>query len=99
VLNTRVTPELAAEGLARDVLRAVQLARRSAGLGVSDRISLTLAGTPAAQEAIRAYQGLIASETLAVDVSVVGEGDLDDDPRAGEPVPVGERESIRVRIG
>ena len=41
VLDTAVTPELAAEGLARDLVRAVQQARRDAGLDVSDRIALT----------------------------------------------------------
>ena len=41
VLDTAVTPELAAEGVARDLVRAVQQARRDAGLDVSDRIALT----------------------------------------------------------
>ncbi len=45
VLDTAVTPELAAEGLARDLVRAVQQARRDAGLDVSDRIALT-SGAP-----------------------------------------------------
>ena len=45
VLDTAVTPELAAEGLARDLVRAVQQARRDAGLDVSDRIVLTVAGS------------------------------------------------------
>ena len=57
MLDTAVTPELAAEGLARDVIRAVQQARRTAGLDVSDRIWLVLAGTPAAQAAMRRPPG------------------------------------------
>ena len=40
VLDTAVTPELEAEGVARDLVRAVQQARRDAGLEVSDRIAL-----------------------------------------------------------
>ena len=43
VLDTALTPELAAEGVARDLVRAVQQARRDAGLDVSDRIALTIA--------------------------------------------------------
>ena len=98
LLNTAVTPELAAEGLARDVVRVVQQARRAASLGVSDRISLTIAGTPAAQQAIRMHQELIASETLAMAVEVAGPTALDDDPQVGEPAAVGENETIRGRL-
>ena len=46
VLDTVVTPELAAEGLARDLVRAVQQARRDAGLDVTDRIALTIGRHP-----------------------------------------------------
>ena len=42
VLDTALTPELEAEGLARDLVRAVQQARRDAGLDVCDRIALTV---------------------------------------------------------
>src|SRR5207247_10714985 len=46
VLDTEVTPELEAEGQARDLVRAVQQARRDAALHVSDRIRLTVRTTP-----------------------------------------------------
>ena len=65
VLDTTVTPELAQEGLARDVVRAVQQARREAGLDVSDRISLTVLGDQQVWEATVAHQSLIMEETLA----------------------------------
>ena len=71
VLDTTVTPELAAEGLARDLVRAVQQARRDAGLDVSDRIALTVAGSDAVQAAARVHQQLITSETLATSFEVV----------------------------
>ncbi len=70
VLDTAVTPELEAEGLARDVVRAVQQARKDAGLDVSDRIALRLAGDDVAVAAIEAHRGLIAGETLAVSLDV-----------------------------
>ncbi|HRK46678.1 MAG TPA: DUF5915 domain-containing protein, partial [Nocardioides sp.] len=70
VLDTAVTPELAAEGLARDLVRAVQQARRDAGLDVSDRIALTIAGSEAVQAAARTHEQLIASETLATSFEV-----------------------------
>jgi isoleucyl-tRNA synthetase len=71
VLDTEVTPELAAEGLARDLVRAVQQARRDAGLEVSDRIALTVAGSDAVQAAARAHEQLITAETLATSFEVV----------------------------
>ena len=98
VLDTTVTPPLAAEGLARDVVRAVQQARRAAGLDVSDRISLVIAASAAAQDSMRAHQQLIAGETLATAVEFTGPAGLNGDPRAGDPVPVGDGESVRIRI-
>ncbi len=70
VLDTAVTPELAAEGLARDLVRAVQQARRDAGLDVSDRIALTVGGSEAVQAAARTHEALIAGETLATSYAV-----------------------------
>ena len=68
VLDTTVTPELAAEGLARDVIRAVQQARRDAGLSVSDRIRLTVDGRDDVVGAAKAHESLLASETLALEI-------------------------------
>ncbi|MGH3275908.1 MAG: class I tRNA ligase family protein, partial [Streptosporangiaceae bacterium] len=102
VLDTAVSPELAAEGLARDVIRAVQQARRSAGLEVSDRIRLTVAGAPAAVAAMTTHRDLIASETLAQVLDLVDPAALEaGDPEAADPgpVPVGDGEFIRIRIG
>ncbi|HQR25610.1 MAG TPA: isoleucine--tRNA ligase [Nocardioides sp.] len=71
VLDTEVTPALAAEGAARDLVRAVQQARKEAGLEVSDRITLTLAAPADTLAAARAHEGLIAGETLAVRIDLV----------------------------
>ncbi len=68
VLDTALTPELEAEGLARDVIRAVQDTRKAAGLDVSDRIHLSIAGDAAADiDALLAHEGAIAAETLATE--------------------------------
>ena len=80
------------------MIRAVQQARRTAGLDVADRIGLTIAATPAAQAAMRAYTELIARETLATKLELADAAALDGDPAAGEPVPVGDGESVRVRV-
>ena len=69
VLDTVVTPELEAEGLARDLVRVVQQARREAGLDVADRIALTVQAPDEVIAAVRAHEAFVASETLAVSVS------------------------------
>jgi isoleucyl-tRNA synthetase len=76
VLDTAVTPDLEAEGVARDLVRAVQQARREAGLDVSDRIALSVVAAPAAADAARTHAGLIARETLATSFDV-SEGDVE----------------------
>ena len=69
VLDTAVTPELEAEGTARDLVRAVQQARKDAGLQVSDRIEVTISGPAETLEAARTHEALITEETLATSVS------------------------------
>lgn len=69
VLDTTVTPELQAEGLARDVVRVVQQARREAGLAVTDRIDLVVSGSPAVVAAVQAHETFVRSETLAESIS------------------------------
>ena len=69
VLDTAVTPALAAEGTARDVVRAVQQARRDAGLAVADRIALVLDAPGPVLDAVRAHEGFVAGEVLAVSVA------------------------------
>jgi isoleucyl-tRNA synthetase len=69
VLDTTVTPDLAQEGLAKDVVRLVQQARRDAGLAVSDRIALTLEGPDVVVAAVRAHEAFLAGEVLATSVA------------------------------
>ena len=65
VLDTEVTPELAREGIANDLIRAVQQARREAGLHVSDRISLTVIGGDEVFDATLTHRDRLVAETLA----------------------------------
>jgi isoleucyl-tRNA synthetase len=82
-LDIEITPQLAAEGTARDVIRLVQQARRDAGLEVSDRITLTLGVPESVRRQVATFVDMIAAETLA---TAVGWGDgtpnaeLDDEP-------------------
>ncbi len=67
VLDTALTPELVAEGLAREFVSAIQDARKQAGLEVSDRIRLTWhSADPVLVAAIAAHRTWIADEVLAV---------------------------------
>ncbi|MGM1016538.1 MAG: isoleucine--tRNA ligase [Actinomycetota bacterium] len=88
LLDTMTTPELEAEGLARDVIRAVQETRKKADFDVSDRIRLDLAFSDAADAAavVSAFElADVAGETLALEHSVTGaeSGVLGDTPSAG----------------
>lgn len=69
LLDTEVTPELAAEGLARDVVRAVQQARREAGLHVSDRIALRVDAPADVETAVREHEAFVTGEVLATSVA------------------------------
>jgi len=91
-LDTRVTPELAAEGTARDVVRIVQQARRDAGLSVSDRIRLTIGAEGAVADAVRTHAGFVAAETLAVSLDVRPADEID-----AEPQPAGD-DAVKVAL-
>jgi isoleucyl-tRNA synthetase len=65
-LDVRISPELAAEGMARDIVRLVQDLRKNSGLQIEDRIKLYLASPVAElQSAIDTHWATIAGETLA----------------------------------
>jgi isoleucyl-tRNA synthetase len=72
VLDFALTPELVQEGLARDVVRMVQQARRDAGLHVADRIHLALALPGEARDAVRAFASYVKEQTLAVELELDG---------------------------
>jgi len=70
VLNIELTDELVAEGIARDTIRAIQQARKDAGLNVSDRINLTVSAPQETLEALRTHEELVTGETLAVSLDL-----------------------------
>ena len=71
-LNLELDDALRREGLAREVVHAVQSARKNAGLDVEDRISLTLAGDEELLAAAREHQDYVAGETLATSLDFDG---------------------------
>jgi isoleucyl-tRNA synthetase len=92
VLDTELTPELVSEGVARDVVRVVQQARREAGLNVADRIALVVEAPDEVAAAVDAHRYFIAGEVLAESVKLgpVGQGAFE-----GE---VGDGVLIRVAV-
>ena len=62
-LDKTITPELAAEGFAREVIRAVQAARKKAGLLVDDRIKLSVSAKIAPE-----YVDIVKNEVLATEL-------------------------------
>jgi isoleucyl-tRNA synthetase len=84
-LELAIDDDLRAEGWAREIVHAVQAARREAGLEVSDRIVLSLDGDLQLLDAARQHETYIAGETLAVEV-VYGSAD------GAEPIQIDGRE-------
>ncbi|MBG6107258.1 isoleucine--tRNA ligase [Frigoribacterium sp. CG_9.8] len=75
LLDTVTTWELEAEGLARDLIRAVQDTRKAAGFQVSDRIDLTLYFESSSEKAgVEPFEDTIAEETLALEITAVETG-------------------------
>ena len=77
--------ELRREGLAREIVHAIQAARKSAGLAVEDRIALMLGGDAELLAAARAHEDYVSGETLAISISYDGAA-------AGEPASIEGRE-------
>jgi isoleucyl-tRNA synthetase len=69
-LDTVVSPELKREGVARNLVRVIQQARKDAKFHVSDRIRLRVAGDAALGEAVRVHRDYIATQTLAQELEL-----------------------------
>ena len=90
LLDTTLTDELQDEGLARDLIRVVQQARKDADFHVSDRIVLSIDGDAEVERALTAHRELIAGETLATDIQTT--------PLPSETHSVGEHSTVRVQV-
>jgi isoleucyl-tRNA synthetase len=89
-LGLAVDDDLRREGLAREVVHAVQNARKAAGLAVEDRIRLVLGGDDELVGAARAHEEYLVREVLAIEVDY--DGALD-----GEAATIEDRE-LRIAV-
>ncbi|UTE70898.1 isoleucine--tRNA ligase [Rossellomorea marisflavi] len=70
ILNTEITEELKLEGMAREVIRAIQTERKERDLPIEARISLRLDGDPEIRKAIENNESLIRESVLVKDMKV-----------------------------
>jgi len=92
ILDGKVTAELAAEGLARDVVRAVQQARKDADLDVSDRIKLIIEASDEVLSAVAEHSELVKSETLTLELETISNTAL------VNAVAVGDGQQVQVSV-
>lgn len=68
-IDTTLTPELIAEGIAREFVSAVQNLRKEADFNVAQRIRIRVATDAEAAAALRAFADFVNGETLCVDLT------------------------------
>lgn len=73
-LDIEVTPELRAEGIARELVNRIQNLRKEQGFEVTDQIRVTVESNAETDEAVRRYADYIAAQTLARGGVSVAEG-------------------------
>jgi isoleucyl-tRNA synthetase len=91
-LDVRTTPELEREGLARDVVRLIQQARKEAGLHVSDHIDLAVEASAPVRAALEAHAGYVREQVLAEGLDTRGargHAFVQEAELGGEPLLVG----------
>lgn len=91
-VTTEITPELADEGLARELVRRIQDMRREAGFELADRITTWVAGDADVQRVLTSHGDYVRAETLTTDL-VAGE------PPADAHVASHDLEGTKVTIG
>jgi isoleucyl-tRNA synthetase len=78
-VTTEVTPELAAEGLARELVRRIQELRKSAGLEIADRVHLYIDGDDEVARVVEGWRDYISQETLASAIEHATGGDYSEE--------------------
>lgn len=93
-VDPTVTPEQEREGLAREVMRKIQSARKSADFQMDDRIVLEIRCDQILREAIKAHQDMILKETLTKEFRL-----LDEAAAKGQHVEESDIDGSQIQIG
>jgi isoleucyl-tRNA synthetase len=83
-LDTELSPELEAEGMAREVAHRLQNLRKAAGYEISDRVEAAIGGEAAVVERLRPFEGWLADEVLATRLELGPAAELRDADRSEE---------------
>jgi isoleucyl-tRNA synthetase len=95
-LRTDLTPELEAEGLAREFVRRVQELRKQANFDIADRIRVFVQATPRLAQAIGAHREYIMGETLSVELAIVENYGVSETTKVLEITFDGEKATIAI---
>ena len=82
VLDLDLTPELISEGMARDIVRIVQQARKDSGLDVADRIRLHLPLEGEWRQALEDFREYVSEQTLTTELNLDPIEEPQGDPRS-----------------
>ena len=93
-LDTEVTPELAEEGLARELVHRIQSLRKAAGFDISDHITTYYQGPPSLRAVLAKHGDYVRQETLSEELV---EGAPPDGAHAEEQQLEGERLMLAVQ--
>jgi isoleucyl-tRNA synthetase len=97
-LDTQLTPELEAEGLAREVAHRLQTMRKAAGYEIGDRVEVSIGGDAEAVAELRAHRDWLAAEVLAVSLHLgEGEGSVVEPDQADALQADGRRLDLAIR--
>jgi len=94
-VDPTVTPEQEREGLAREIMRKIQMARKTADFKLDDKITLEIACSGALLEALNAHKEMITSETLTHTLNILPltaepkGAHVDDSDIDGEKIKIG----------
>ncbi len=91
-LDVTLTPELEAEGMARELVNRIQNIRKTRNFNVTDQIAVTLENHPEVASAVESFGGYIRQETLSATLS------LADNVTEGEVLELPNEVQLRIRV-